>query len=264
MKNKLTKSEVAKENNLLRLQVFLARCGIASRRKCEEFIKEGRVSVDGEIVSELGTKVAQDAKVCFDGKPVTPEEKKVYVLLNKPKGYLCSLRDDFSRPLAVDLLKESFSERLYNVGRLDLYSSGAIIFTNDGEFAKIISHPSSEIEKEYFVETVFPFDEKILKEFMSGVEVDGIVYKCKAAKKLSSKKMMITLIEGKNREIRNVLKHFNVKIRQLTRLRIGNIELDGLPYGKFRELKKEEIKALLNLAKNYFYKTQNKKPLPKK
>lgn len=255
MKNESRKSEGAKnENSILRLQVFLARCGLASRRKCEDFIKEGRVSVDGKIVSELGTKVKRDAKVCFDGKILTLEEKKIYVLLNKPKGYLCALRDDFSRPLASDLLKEAFPERLYNVGRLDLHSSGAIIFTNDGEFAKIISHPSSEIEKEYFVETVFPFDEKILKEFMSGLEVDGVFYKCKVAKKISPKKMRITLVEGKNREIRNVLAFFNVKIRQLTRLRIGNIELDGLPYGKFRLLKKTEVSELLSLAKARLHK----------
>ena len=233
----------------MRLQVFLAHSGIASRRACEALILDGRVQVNGKPVVELGTKVSKNDVVCFDGKPVSLEEKKVYVLLNKPKGYLCASHDDFGRPLAKDLLAKAYQQRLYNVGRLDLYSSGAIIFTNDGDFAAAVSHPSSEIEKEYFVETVFPFDENVLREFTKGVIVEGVFYRCKSAEKLNAKKMKITLVEGKNREIRNVLKHFGIKVRQLTRIRIGSIGLGGLASGNFRELTKAEISALVKACR---------------
>lgn len=243
----------------MRLHVFLARCGIASRRTCEALVQAGRVNVNGETVYELGTKVTETDAVCFDGKPVRIERKKVYVLLHKPKGYLCALRDDYGRPLASDLLKNAYSERLYNVGRLDLYSSGAILFTNDGNFADAIAHPSGEIEKEYFVETVFPFDETVLHKFTEGVTVDGVLYRCKRAEKLAPKKMRITLIEGKNREIRTVLKHFAIKVQQLTRIRIGNISLDGLAPGKFRNLTATEISDLLRLAENAKLRTRQNK-----
>ena len=230
----------------MRLQVYLAKSGIASRRKSEELILAGRVSVNGKRISDVGTKVFADDEVQFDDKLVKFETRKVYVLLNKPKAYLCAASDTFGRPLAVDLLKDFFTERLYNVGRLDLYSNGAIIFTNDGDFAQRLSHPSSEIEKEYFVETVYPFSDDVLQQFVSGVKVDGLMYTCKSAERLNKKKMRITLIEGKNREIRRVLNHFGIKIRQLTRIRIGSIRLGNLAPGKFRSLSDEEVKSLVS------------------
>lgn len=233
----------------MRLHVYLAKCGIASRRKSEELIVAGRVTVNGKTVSELGSKVDRTDTVTCNGKTVQLERRKIYVLLNKPKGYLCAASDSFGRPLAVDLLKEHFPERLYNVGRLDLYSSGAIIFTNDGDFARMLAHPSSEIEKEYFVETVFPFDARVLEQFQSGIEIDGEQYRCKRAEKLNRKKMRITLIEGKNREIRKVLKHFRIKVAQLTRIRIGTIRLDSLAPGQFRTLTESEVTQLRSASK---------------
>ena len=132
----------------IRLQAFLAHAGVASRRASEKIITDGRVTVNGEAVTELGTKVTVKDTVCVDGKPVALEAAKRYVLLNKPAGYVCSQSDEKGRPCAVDLLKSAYSERLYNVGRLDMYSQGAILFTNDGDFAARLSHPSAEIEKE--------------------------------------------------------------------------------------------------------------------
>ena len=136
-----------------RLQAYLAHCGVASRRASEQIILDGRVTVNGNVITELGTKVSAGDKVCVDGQSVHLEKRKCYVLLNKPAGFVCSASDEKGRQVAADLLRESYKERLYNVGRLDMYSKGMILFTNDGDFAAKLSHPSSQIEKEYIVET---------------------------------------------------------------------------------------------------------------
>ena len=167
--------------NTIRLQAFLAHCGVASRRACEKIIIDGRVSVNGNVVTELGLKVSDSDVVAVDGKEVLPEKEKRYVLLNKPAGYVCSQSDEQGRPVAVDLLKDSFSERLYNVGRLDMFSTGAIIFTNDGDFAAKLSHPSAEVEKEYIVESSLPLPRNLAENFKKGIRVDDVFYKAKDA-----------------------------------------------------------------------------------
>ncbi|UTC78743.1 rRNA pseudouridine synthase [Treponema sp. OMZ 799] len=229
----------------IRLQVYLARCGVASRRASENLILNGRVSVDGKIVTELGTKVSGTEKICFDGKQIFPEAEKRYILLNKPEGYVCSLADEKDRLIAASLLKDIYTERLYNIGRLDMLSGGAIIFTNDGDFSARVEHPSSEIEKEYEVLTVFEYPDEVLQKFLRGVRIEGVFYKALSAERLAKNKMRIVLIEGKNREIRRVLKFFNIKIKKLTRVRIGCVYLSDLPPGKHRPLTPEEIKGLL-------------------
>ena len=229
----------------IRLQVYLARCGVASRRASENLILNGRVSVDGKIVTELGTKVSGKEKICLDGKQIFPEAEKRYILLNKPEGYVCSLADEKDRPIAASLLKDTYTERLYNIGRLDMLSGGAILFTNDGDFSAKVEHPSSEIEKEYEVITVFEYPDEILQKFLRGVRIEGVFYKALLAERISKNKMRIVLIEGKNREIRRVLKFFNIKIKKLTRVRIGCVHLSDLPSGKHRPLTSEEIKGLL-------------------
>ncbi|UTC66330.1 MULTISPECIES: pseudouridine synthase [unclassified Treponema] len=229
----------------IRLQVYLARCGVASRRASENLILNGRVTVDGKTVTELGTKVSGNEKICFDGKQIFPEVEKRYILLNKPEGYVCSLADEKDRPIAASLLKDTYTERLYNIGRLDMLSGGAIIFTNDGDFSARVEHPSSEIEKEYEVITVFEYPDEVLQKFLRGVRIEGVFYKALSAERLAKNKMRIVLIEGKNREIRRVLKFFNIKIKKLTRVRIGCVHLSDLPPGKHRPLTPEEIKGLL-------------------
>ena len=229
----------------IRLQVYLARCGVASRRASENLILNGRVSVDGKIITELGTKVSGKEKICLDGKQIFPEPEKRYILLNKPEGYVCSLADEKDRPIAASLLKDTYTERLYNIGRLDMLSGGVILFTNDGDFSAKVEHPSSEIEKEYEVITVFEYPDEILQKFLRGVRIEGVFYKALSAERISKNKMRIVLIEGKNREIRRVLKFFNIKIKKLTRVRIGCVHLSDLPSGKHRPLTSEEIKGLL-------------------
>ena len=229
----------------IRLQVYLARCGVASRRASENLILNGRVSVDGKIVTELGTKVSGTEKICLDGKQIFPEAEKRYILLNKPEGYVCSLADEKDRPIAASLLKDTYTERLYNIGRLDMLSGGAILFTNDGDFSAKVEHPSSEIEKEYEVITVFEYPNEVLQKFLRGVRIEGVFYKALSAERIAKNKMRIVLIEGKNREIRRVLKFFNIKIKKLTRVRIGCVRLSDLPSGKHRPFTYEEIKGLL-------------------
>lgn len=253
-KNNIEKNTDGKSaEDKIRLQVFLSRSGVASRRASERIILDGRVKVNGETVAELGTKVSFSDEILVDGKKISLEEEKRYVLLNKPAGYVCSLSDEKDRPVASEFLKEKYKERLYNVGRLDMFSEGLIIFTNDGEFAKTLSHPSSQLEKEYIVETRLPLPRDLAKSFEKGVRVDGIFYKCKRAEDVNARKMKIVLIEGKNREIRNVFASRGIGIKRLLRVRIGNIGITGLKSGEIRELSSEEVKGLLDLCRHSDY-----------
>lgn len=230
----------------IRLQVYLAHAGVASRRAAEEIILSGRVTVNGNTVSAMGSRVSEGDIVCVDGVRVVPEETKRYILLNKPSGYVCSLADEKGRPVAADILKQAYSERLYNVGRLDMYSSGALLFTNDGNFAAIVGHPSAEIEKEYIVEASLPFKDEVLTAFTKGIRIEGVFYRCRQAERLSSRRMRVVLIEGKNREIRKVLEHFGVRVKNLIRVRIGPVTMGEMKYGEYRELTRTEILDLLS------------------
>ena len=236
-----------------RLQHYMALCGVASRRASEEIIAQGRVSVNGTKVTEPGTKVTEKDEVSVDGKAIHFEAQKRYVLLNKPAGYVCSSSDEKGRPVAADLLKTAYSERLYNVGRLDMFSDGAIIFTNDGDFAAKLSHPSAELEKEYIVDSYKPLPKDLAEEFTKGVRVEGVFYRCRSAEELNSHRMRIVLIEGKNREIRRVFESRGVAIKRLERVRIGNVGLGNLKSGSFRELGSSEVKSLLALCKQDEY-----------
>lgn len=234
----------------MRLQQYMARCGVASRRASEEIITSGRVTVNGQLVTTLGTKVTSRDRVCVDDREIFLEETRRYVLLNKPAGYVCSSSDEQDRQIAVDLLKDAYSERLYNVGRLDMFSSGLIIFTNDGDFAAKLSHPSAELEKEYIVDTSTAMPRNLADDFKKGVRVDNVFYKCRDAVELNSHRMRIVLVEGKNREIRRVFEDYGVGIKSLMRIRIGCVGVGNLQYGQFRDLTQDEVKALLKLCKN--------------
>jgi 23S rRNA pseudouridine2605 synthase len=228
----------------IRLQLFLARAGIASRRAAEGIIKSGRVAVNGKIVTEMGAKCLPGDTVQLDGMPVARQEALRYVLLNKPSGYLCSAKDDFGRALALDIIQPCFAERLFSVGRLDFESSGLILFTNDGEFARLLSHPSSGIEKEYLVKAHTRIPLELSKVFQAGIELDGVQYRAKICEPLADDEMSIVLIEGKNREIRRVFKDFGLRILSLKRIRIMDLSLGGLAEGNFRELTKQEVETL--------------------
>ncbi len=240
-----------KSEDNLRLQLFMARSGVGSRRKCEELIREGFVKVNGKTINTMGFKVDKTDIVTYRGRELKPTRKLVYLALHKPSFYICSNSDPQGRNLAIDLLKGEFPVRLYNVGRLDYLSTGIIFFTNDGNFAKIVSHPSSGIEKEYIVETKQEIDELILQDFLSGVWVDGIFYKIFSYTYKTPHKVKLVLKEGKNREIRRFFQSRNLKIKKLHRTRIGVVSLGNIPAGGYRFLTEKEV--------NWFLKSRRKR-----
>ncbi|MDR0998354.1 MAG: rRNA pseudouridine synthase [Treponema sp.] len=228
----------------VRIQVFLARAGVASRRASEKLILEGRISVNGRPVTVLGEKVLPGDIVCLDGVPVKPEARLRYLALNKPPRYICSSDDPQNRPLALDLLPVEISERLYSIGRLDFLSSGLILFTNDGDFAARVGHPSSEIEKEYLVETTGPIPDTVIEAFAQGINIEGIPYHARAIERTGRKSVKICLVEGKNREIRRIFSHFHLHPRRLQRIRIGPVLLGNLKEGENRPLSGKELEIL--------------------
>jgi 23S rRNA pseudouridine2605 synthase len=238
------------DNNLLRLQTYLAHAGIASRRASEQLIIDGRVSVNGEVVTVLGTKVKPGDDVRLDGVAVAVETRFRYLALHKPPLYICSAFDPQGRPLARDLLPPDIRERLYNVGRLDYRSSGLIVFTNDGDFAAAISHPSAGIEKEYVVEASGPIPDEALEAFSAGVDVEGVFYQAADIERLGRKAVRIVLIEGKNREIRRIFSHFHLHPQKLHRIRIGPVLLGTLGAGESRPLTDKELGQLRKRGKD--------------
>lgn len=227
----------------IRLQVHLARSGVGSRRACEEHIVAGRVRVDGRVVRELGTKVDRDSRVEVDGRLARPQAH-VYLAINKPPGYVCSNRKMDDRPLLSELYRSEVSGRLYPVGRLDVLSSGLILVTNDGEFANAVMHPSREVEKEYLVDTFDQVQDRMVENWRRGVTVGGVRYSVRSAVRHSPTRLSLTLVEGRNREIRRILEGFGIRIRRVHRLRIGPVILRNLRPGAFRPLSAEEIRGL--------------------
>jgi 23S rRNA pseudouridine2605 synthase len=228
----------------LRLQVYLAHAGLASRRAAEGIIAQGRVRINGRVIAIPGEKVLPGDEVTVDGKAVRTENRLRYLALHKPPLYLCSSADPEGRRLAKDLLPREITERLYNVGRLDYRSSGLILFTNDGDFAARISHPRSGIVKEYEVEATGPIPDEFVRAFREGVDVDGVRYQAEEIERVGRRNLRIALVEGKNREIRRVFSHFHLHPEKLHRIRIGPVLLGDLPEGKNRPLTEEELRAL--------------------
>ena len=238
------KGPLPEGEQVLRLQVYLAHAGVASRRASEKLIAEGRVSVNGRIVAAPGEKVSPEDIIRVDGALLRQERVFHYLALHKPPLYICSAADPQGRSLAQDLLPRDIKERLYHIGRLDYRSSGLILFTNDGAFAAQISHPSAEIEKEYLVEASGPIPDKVLEDFVRGVVIDQVFYQAAGIERLGRKSLRIILIEGKNREIRRVFSYFHLHPVRLHRVRIGPVLLGDLPEGASRPLILGERKKL--------------------
>ncbi|MCL2558638.1 MAG: rRNA pseudouridine synthase [Treponema sp.] len=228
----------------MRLQSYVSRSGVSSRRAAEEIIVSGRIKVNGEEVREKGHRLNEGDVVEMDGAPLKPDAKRIYLALNKPPGYICSAADPQGRPLALSLLPAS-GERLYSLGRLDFMSCGLIFFTNDGDFAAKLGHPGFGMEKEYLVEATGHIDDGVLRAFERGIEIDGEHYVARRALRHNSRTARIVLVEGKNREIRRVFSHFHLHPRSLRRVRIGCVRLGDLAEGSSRELTAEEVAALL-------------------
>lgn len=229
-----------------RLQKYLASAGIASRRKCEELILQGKIEVNGKVVTELGTKVSSKDIIKYNGKIVKPEEEKVYILLNKPIGYVTTAHEQFGRDKVLDLIK--INKRIVPVGRLDMYTSGALILTNDGELVNKLTHPKNEIEKTYNVTLKGKITEQEIKKLKTGVIIDN-EYLTKPAKvkilKIDENKnisrIQITIHEGKNRQIRKMCESINKKVIALHRSKIGKLDVKDLKPGEWRYLNLNEI-----------------------
>jgi 23S rRNA pseudouridine2605 synthase len=231
------------ENGKLRLQAYLAQSGVASRRASEKLIAAGRVRINGKVAA-VGQSVMPGDEVEFDGRKIRPEEKFRYILLNKPPGFLSTMSDDRDRPIAASLLGTAVPERVYNVGRLDQWSSGLLFFTNDGSLAKILIHPSGEVDKEYLVCTDLPIPAGFAEAFIEGIDIEGETHRALSVDMDDAKTMRVVLVEGRNREIRRVLEHFGLRAMALRRIRLGPLSLGDLAEGSFRELSAAEVESL--------------------
>lgn len=232
----------------MRLNRFLASCGIASRRGCDKLIEEGKVTVNGKVAA-LGTDVADGDEIKVNGECVSVQRNEYYIL-NKPKGYLCTVSDDKGRKTVLDLLPRDVG-RIYPVGRLDYDSEGLLILTTDGNLAQHLTHPSNEVPKTYLVKIEGTANETTLNPIRSGVEIDGYVTKkCKAHIVETNKeytKIHITVTEGKNREIRKMFEAIGKQVVLLKRIKLGELTLRGLDRGAYRKLSKEEVAYLMSL-----------------
>jgi 23S rRNA pseudouridine2605 synthase len=233
----------------VRLQKFLAEAGVASRRASEQIIMAGRVTVNGDVIRQLGTKVdpAQDT-VAVDGQRLKGR-RKVYLALNKPRGFLCTRHDPLKRQSIGDLLPKEWSN-LYSVGRLDRDSEGLVFLTNDGDFALKLTHPRYGIRKTYRAEVPARVEPAILQRFVEGIQEAGEMLQAESAKLISANNTRsivdIVLKEGKNREVRRLFASVGLEVSRLQRVRIGPIKLGELPVGKWRTLTESETKHLLS------------------
>jgi len=232
----------------LRLQKFLAMNGIASRRQCEQYIEDGLVTVNGNVVTEMGVQIDPDQdKVTFRGKVVEQQQEKITILLHKPVGYVSTAHDQFDRPTVIDLV--NVKERLYPVGRLDYLTSGLILLTNDGELALKLTHPRYETEKVYQAWLHGIITEEKMQEFRNGLQVDDYVTLPAGIRIIEKQKdrcqVEITLREGKNRQVRKMCEALGYPVSQLKRVAIGRLTLENLTPGQWRFLSKEEVMALM-------------------
>lgn len=232
----------------MRLNKFLSNSGVASRRKCEEIILEGKVFVNGKAVTELGTVINEKKdKVTIEGKLIKLPSSFVYIKLNKPKGYACTAKDEKGRKTIYDLVK--CEERLFSIGRLDYDTEGLIILTNDGDFANKIGHPKYNIEKEYRVTIEGEVKESEMAVMRKGVVVDGERMPSARVEWLSFEngftKLSIVIDEGQNRQVRRMFEAIGKTIKLLKRVRIGGVKLGGLSRGEYRDLSEQELNLLV-------------------
>lgn len=231
----------------IRLQKYMADAGIASRRKCEQYILEGKVEVNNNTVTELGTKINPNKDIVkFNGKEVKITQQNIYILLNKPIGYVTTVKDQFSRQTVLDLVK-GVNQRVVPVGRLDMYTSGALILTNDGDFVYKVTHPKHEIEKTYVATIRGIIDSNAIEKLKKGVEIEDYTTKPAKVKILKTdvekniSRVEIVIHEGKNREVRKMCEAVGYKVIALHRSKIGNLDVKDLKIGQWRYLSKDEI-----------------------
>ncbi len=232
----------------MRLNKFLASAGVASRRKCDQLLQQGLISVNGQVVSELGTVINEKKdKVFYEGRQVLLPSSFVYIKLNKPKGYACTAKDEKGRKTIYDLLPRE--ERLFSIGRLDYDTEGLIILTNDGDFANKVAHPRYSVDKEYHVTIEGQIKESELAVLRKGVVIEGQRMPSAKVEFLSNDgkntKLSVVIDEGMNRQIRRMFEAIGKNIKLLKRVRIGNVRLGGVKRGDFRDLTTQELDSLV-------------------
>ncbi len=231
-----------------RLQKLIAQAGICSRREAEKIILAGRVTVDGKIIRELGAKADTNQKICVDGKPLTFDAEKIYLLLNKPRGYVSTVKDERGRKTVLELLGENFNERVYPVGRLDLNSEGLILLTNDGDLTNALIHPRFEVKKTYRAKISGVLTEEKLDKLRAGVELDDGLTAPAEIYRLDTDLVEITIHEGRNRQVRRMFAAIGCDVKRLRRIKFAGLTLDGLKAGEFRELRAEEVAKLYKIG----------------
>ncbi len=234
----------------MRLQKYMAECGVASRRKCEEYIQDGNVKVNGIIENRLGTKINVENDIVEVFDKVIGKEKKVYILLNKPVGYVTTVNDEMGRSTVMELLKD-VKEKVVPVGRLDMYTSGLLLLSNDGEFIYKITHPKHETTKTYVVKTRGVPTEKDIEKLKTGVNIEGyITSPAKVEVLLKDKKNDISRIwiqihEGRNRQVRKMCEAIGLSVIALKREGVGKLTCEGLEKGCYRYLTEQEVKDVM-------------------
>ncbi len=240
------------QNNTMRLQKFLAHAGVCSRRAAEELIRQGRVRVDGATVREMGIRVEPGKHLVeVDGRLIAGCEKHIYLVLNKPRGVLCTLKDTHGRKTVIDLVGDT-GARIYPVGRLDMDSEGLLLLTNDGALAQRLLHPSHHVSKKYLVTVKGRPSKKDLALLENGIEINGRLTQPCSMKLAGTRKhssiIEVTLYQGMKRQIRLMMESISHPVTRLKRIEMGPIKLGGLAPGSFRELDSEEVSALRRAA----------------
>lgn len=235
----------------MRLQKYLATCGVASRRKCEAYIIEGKVAVNGEVVQTLGTKVEAGDSVTFCGKAISLEEEHVYYMLHKPVGYVTTVQDEKQRQTVLDLIDDDI-HRVYPVGRLDYNTSGLLLLTNDGELTYGLTHPKHHVNKCYEVKVKGQLSEDAKKMLKCGVLLDGkLTYPAKVKvlrKGEKSTTFLLTIHEGRNRQVRRMCEGVGYPVLSLKRISVGKLTLGELQVGQYRMLTEEEVNYLKKMS----------------
>mgnify|MGYP002624273168 FL=1 len=228
----------------MRLNKYVAHCGISSRRQANEYIKEGKVTVNGAIIKEPGHRVKKGDAVAFEGKVIQPEEKKIYILLNKPKDVVTTAKDERGRKTVLDLVKNRVQERIFPVGRLDRATTGLLLLTNDGDLAKKLSHPSHEVKKVYHVVLDKPVTKEHIEQIRNTITledgpapVDGVDY----YKGKGKNEVGIEIHIGRNRIVRRIFEHFGYKVKRLDRVYYAGLTKKDLPRGFSRHLSEKEV-----------------------
>ncbi len=225
----------------IRLNRFLAGCGIASRRRCDELIVEGHVEINGVVVTDRGTRVSSGDHVKFDGK-ILREQPPLTLILNKPQKYICTKDDPQGRKTIYELLPRKFSKLNY-VGRLDFNSSGLILLTSSGDLIEKLTHPRFHVEKEYAVHLDRPFDEELTPKLLEGIHLTEGLAKAESVRFESRRRLRMVLTQGYNRQIRRMFSKLGCKVDRLERIRIGNLTMPALSTGEYQILNHREIEA---------------------